>query len=71
MTEETKQAVEQYLAESDYFEALANNYGADLLNEVVHALIQTDNNTDLLMGIFEDSGMWRHAMCLNDITQAK
>lgn len=68
MTEETKAAIEQYLAESDYFETLAHNYGADLLNEVVYALIQTDNNTDLLMSIFEDGGLWKHAMCLNDIT---
>lgn len=68
MTEEVKQDIEQFLAESDYFETLANTYGADLVNEVTFALQQCNNNSDLLMSLFEDSQMWNHAMCLNDIT---
>ena len=68
MTEETKQAVEQFILESDYFEHLAHTYGADLLNEVTFALQQANFDTNLVMSLFEDSQMWKHAMCLNDIT---
>ncbi len=64
MTEETKQAIEQYLTESEYFESIANTYGKELLNKVVH-------DFELLMNLYEDSGMWNHAMCLNDITVSK
>ena len=71
MTEETKQEIEQYLAESEYFKTLANNYGEKLLNRVVYDLIESNHDTKLLMGLYEDSGMWNHAMCLNDITVSK
>lgn len=68
MTEETKQAVEQFILESDYFETVAHEYGADLLEEVVYAVQQANGDATLVMSLYEDSGMWRHAMCLNDIT---
>jgi len=71
MTEETKQEIEQYLAESKYFKTIANTYGEKLLNRVVHDLIESNHDTKLLMGLYEDSGMWNHAMCLNDITVSK
>lgn len=68
MTEETKQAVEQFLLESDYFEHLAHVHGVELLEEVTYALQQANFDSELLMSLFEDSQMWKHAMCLNDIT---
>lgn len=71
MTEETKHAIEQYLTESEYFESIANTYGKELLNKVVHDMITSKHDIELLMSLYEDSGMWNHAMCLNDITVSK
>jgi len=68
MTEETKQLVEQFLTESEYYHQVANNHSEHVLNEVTYALQQANFDTNLLMSIFEDSQMWGHAMCLNDIT---
>jgi hypothetical protein len=71
MIEETKQLIEQFITESEHYHQVAANYSEETLNEVTYALQQSKNDTKLLMSIFEDSGMWRHAMCLNDITVIK
>jgi phosphoserine aminotransferase len=68
MTEEQKQLIEQFIDESEHYQEVAANHGKNILNEVVYALQQAELNNELLMSLFEDSGMWRHAMCLNDIT---
>lgn len=68
MNEDIRQEVEQFINESEYFESIANTYGKDLLNKVVNDLITSKHDVDLLMSLYEDSGMWNHAMCLNDIT---
>jgi hypothetical protein len=69
MTDEQKKEFYQYIDESIYYEEIANKYGKDILNEVVYALQQAKDDSKLLMSLFEDSGMWNHAMCLNDITE--
>jgi hypothetical protein len=71
MIEETKQLIEQFITESEHYHQVAANYSEETLNEVTYALQQSKNDTKLLMTIFEDSGMWRHIMCLNDITVIK
>lgn len=68
MTEEQKQLIEHFIHESEYYQKVATNHGENILNEVIYALQQAELNNELLMSLFEDSGMWRHAMCLNDIT---
>jgi hypothetical protein len=71
MTEETKNSINQFLLDSKYFEEIANNYGEDLLNEVVYAVNEAGGDTELVMSIFEDSGMIKHMMVLNDISLSK
>jgi len=68
MTEEQKQLIEQFIDESEHYQEVAAKHSKNTLNEVVYALQQSKNDNQLLMSLFEDSGMWRHAMCLNDIT---
>lgn len=68
MNEDLKQEVEQFINVSEYFELIANTYGKDLLNKVIHDLIISKHDVNLLMSLYEDSGMWNYAMCLNDIT---
>jgi hypothetical protein len=68
MTEEQKQLIECFIDESEYYQKVAANHSEDVLNEVTYALQQAKNDTGLIMSLFEDSDMWRHAMCLNDIT---
>ena len=71
MTEETKQLIEQFIHESEHYHKVAADHGENILNEVAYALQQAKNDTGLLMSLFEDLDMWRHAMCLNDITVIK
>jgi hypothetical protein len=71
MTEETKNSINQFLLDSKYFEEIANNYGEDLLNEVVYAVNEAGGDIELVMSIFEDSGMIKHMMVLNDISLSK
>lgn len=71
MTENTKQAIEQFLTESEHYHQVANNHSEHILNEVTYALQQAKGDHDLVMSLFEDSGMWKHAMCLNDIMVSK
>lgn len=70
MTEEVKQSIEQFITESDYFEEIAHRYGADLVNAVTYSLQQCNYDHELLMSVFEDSQLWNHAMCLNDIVSS-
>jgi hypothetical protein len=69
--EEIEQAVDQFVTESEHYHQVAANHSEEILNEVTYALQQAKGDAELVMGLFEDSGMWRHAMCLNDITVYK
>ena len=71
MTEEIKNSINQFLLDSEYFEKIANDYGEDLLNEVVYAVNEAGGDIELVMSIFEDSGMIKHMMVLNDISLSK
>jgi hypothetical protein len=66
--EEIQIALDQFINESEHYHQVASNHSEAILNEVTYALQQAKGDTDLVMNLFEDSGMWRHAMCLNDIT---
>lgn len=67
ISEETKDHINQVLTESEHYRNVINSHGAKMFNEISYALHQAQGDTDLLMSVFEDSGMWKHAMCLNDI----
>jgi hypothetical protein len=65
--EEIEKVINQFETESEHYHQVAANHSEEVLNEVTYALQQAKGDSDLVMSLFEDSGMWRHAMCLNDI----
>lgn len=73
MTEEDNkhQIVDQYISEIEHYKQITNSFGESTVREVVYALIQSNEDIDLVFSLFEDAGMWRHAMCLNEMVFKK